>query len=308
MHPFPAALLLTASVLLAGCAGSPGGGEEEPPPFADIHTHYNWNQAEITDPEAVTDAFARHNVSLAVVVAEPSDNALKIPSTETTEVVPLFSPYIRPGIRPEWHRDERVLDEARAAMESGDYAGFGEVHIGGSGFGRDNENFRGIMELAAEYDVPVLLHVEASQPEYMMRICREHDDVDILWAHAGGILGPEQVRRAVAACDNLWVEFSARDPWHYGRLADAGPEGETLREGWEALIADYPDRFMTGTDPVANAHETYRWHEANDGWSMYDDIMGFHRDWLDQLPDDLARRVRLTNAHEFFDVPLPGEQ
>jgi hypothetical protein len=33
--------------------------------------------------------------------------------------------------------------------------------------------------------------------------------------------------------------------------------------------------------------------------------MAFHRGWLDQLPDDLARRVRLTNAHRFFDVPLP---
>ena len=304
MNPFRTSLFLSAALLLAGCAGS-GGGGERPTPFADIHTHYNWNQAEITEPEEVTAAFERHNVSLAVVVAEPSENALKIPSTETTTVVPLFSPYIRPGIRPRWHLDERVLEEARAGLAAGEYQGIGEVHIGGSGFGPDNGNFAGLLALAAEFDVPVLLHVEAGSADYAMEICGDHPDVEFLWAHAGGILGPDEVRRAVAACDNLWVEFSARDPWHYGRLADAGPEGKTLRDGWEALIADYPDRFMTGTDPVANAHETYRWHEANDGWSMYDDIMAFHRGWLDQLPDDLARRVRLTNAHRFFDVPLP---
>ncbi|MFP4131043.1 amidohydrolase family protein [Thiohalospira sp.] len=304
MHPLRISpILLTA--LLAGCAGVSGDGDEQPAPFADIHTHYNWNQAEVTDADEVTAAFARHNVSLAVVVAEPSSNALEIPDTETTEVVPLFSPYIRPGIRPEWHRDDRVLEEARAGLEAGKYQGIGEVHIGGGSFGPDNRNFRGLMELAAEFDVPVLLHVEASRADYTMEICGDHPDVDFLWAHAGGILGPDEVRRAVAACDNLWVELSARDPWHYGRLADAGPDEDRLRDGWEELIADYPDRFMTGTDPVANAHETYRWHEANRGWAMYDDIMAFHRGWLDQLPADLARRVRLTNAHEFFDVPLP---
>jgi len=297
-------LILSAALLLAGCAGG-GDREQRPAPFADIHTHYNWNQAEVTSPDEVTAAFERHNVSLAVVVAEPSANALKIPSTATTEVVPLFSPYIRAGIRPRWHRDERVLEEARAGLAAGKYQGIGEVHIGSGGFGPDNPNFRGLLELAAEFDVPVLLHTEAGRADYTMGICREHPEVEFLWAHAGGVLGPDEVRRAVAACDNLWVELSARDPWHYGRLADAGPDGETLRDGWEALIADYPDRFMTGTDPVANAHQMYRWHEANRGWAMYDDIMAFHRGWLDQLPDDLARRVRLTNAHRFFDVPLP---
>jgi hypothetical protein len=36
---------------------------------------------------------------------------------------------------------------------------------------------------------------------------------------------------------------------------------------------------MTGTDPVWNAHQIYRWYEADEGWQHYDDFLRFHRHW-----------------------------
>lgn len=291
--------MLSVALLLGGCAGA---GQSRPPAFADVHTHYNWNQSEVTDPRQVTAAFERNNVTLAVVFSEPSEEALRIRSNGTTRVIHLFSPYIRPGIRPWWFRDRQVLEKARAGLASGRYAGIGEVHIGGPLFGPDDPVFSGLVKLAAEFDVPFLIHVNASRPDYIIGICRDHPTVRFLWAHAGGTHGPVRVRRALEACDNLWVELSARGPQHYGRLADTGPDGNTLRDGWLALIADYPDRFMTGTDPVEKAYDTYKWDQANHGWELYDELVEFHRRWLGQLPPALAERVRLTNAYRFFGV------
>jgi hypothetical protein len=60
---------------------------------------------------------------------------------------------------------------------------------------------------------------------------------------------------------------------------------------------------MTGTDPVWNAYQIYRWYEADEGWDHYDDFLRFHRNWLKQLPATVEKKVRLTNAQGFFDRP-----
>ena len=82
-----------------------------------------------------------------------------------------------------------------------------------------------------------------------------------------------------------------------GLLVD---EQGKLLPGWPELIAEYPDRFMTGTDPVWNASQMYRWYEADEGWSKYDQHYWFHRDWMQQLPAELEKKVRLSNALRFF--------
>jgi len=60
--------------------------------------------------------------------------------------------------------------------------------------------------------------------------------------------------------------------------------------------------IMAGTDPVWNAHQTYRWYEADEGWFHYTQLNRFHRDWINQLPDAPARLIRLDNARRFFRV------
>ena len=60
---------------------------------------------------------------------------------------------------------------------------------------------------------------------------------------------------------------------------------------------------MTGTDPVWNAHQIYRWYEADEGWQHYTDFLNFHRHWLKQLPAEVEEKIRLTNAQAFFNRP-----
>ena len=175
------------------------------------------------------------------------------------------------------------------------------MHIGPGIAPASSEVFRGLLRLAAEYDVPVLLHTEASDYRYFTPICREFGSVRFLWAHAGN-LGPEQVGRLLSVCPNVWVEFSARDPAHYGNFIAA--DG-TLPSAWAELIARHPARFMTGNDPVWNAHQMFRWYEAGEGWQHYEEFIRFQRAWLAQLPSRLEARVRLHNALDFFRVTDP---
>lgn len=286
------AALAPAAAALALLPGHPARGAT---PFADVHLHYNWNQQEVTEARAAADTLRAHDVVLGVVSSVPSEKALELQDA-ADNVLALFSPYVDPLNRGSWFGDPRVLPAARAALESGRYAGLGEMHIGPGIAPASSEVFRGLLRLAAEYKVPVLLHTEASDHRYFAPICREFSQVRFLWAHAGN-LGPEQVGRLMETCPNVWVEFSARDPAHYGNFV--GQDGR-LPEAWARLIARYPRRFMTGTDPVWNAHQMFRWYEAGEGWQHYGEFIGFHRRWLAQLSPELEARLRLHNARDFF--------
>jgi len=290
-------VLLTLTVsLLSSCSVKPVKALNSP--FADTHLHFNWNQEEIISAKEVINILEQHNVSLAVVSSRPSSNALKLRKAGGDWVLPIYSPYYKPGIKHTWYRDPQVLTHAREALSSGQYFGVGEVHlVSGLGPSRENAIFKGLLQLAKEYDLPVLLHTDSSRFEYLLPICQENKEIRFIWAHAGGILNAEQVDRLMAQCENVWVEMSARDPWHYGLFTD---EALKLLPGWKALFEKYPDRFMTGTDPVWNAHQTYRWYESDEGWSHYGKLNNFHRQWLHQLNPVLEKKIRIDNALRFY--------
>lgn len=156
------------------------------------------------------------------------------------------------------------MQEARKGLQEKRYFGIGEVHvISGLGPRRDNKVLQGLLKLAREFAVPFTIHTEASSYKFLLPICQQYHDVTFLWAHAGGILGAEHSRSIIAACPNVFIELSARDPHHYGGLLDANGE---LRAAWRELFIAYPERFMLGTDPVWHAHQVDRWYEADEGW------------------------------------------
>jgi predicted TIM-barrel fold metal-dependent hydrolase len=266
--------------------------------MADIHLHYNWNQAEVIDADEIVKILRQNEVKLAVVSSRPSALALKLRQAGGDWILPIFSPYIRPGIKQTWFVHPEVVDEARKALESGQYVGIGEMHlVPGMGPRRDNKVVQGLLSLAREFKVPILIHTDSSSHTYLQPICQQYHDVRILWAHAGGLLQPDEVRPLMEKCPNVWVELSARDPWHYGSFIDG--KGE-FYPGWYDLFLRYPERFMTGTDPVWNAHQTYRWYEADEGWNHYGKLNQFHRDWMSKLPAEVEKAIRFDNAVNFF--------
>ncbi|MCG7900177.1 MAG: hypothetical protein JAY85_17175, partial [Candidatus Thiodiazotropha weberae] len=117
--------------------------------------------------------------------------------------------------------------------------------------------------------------------------------------HAGSVLPPVEVARALDQCANLSVELSARDPWrHVGmRIAD---ESGRLKKEWHDLVIAYADRFMIGSDPVWPVEQLNPWDEPDTGWQHLTRFLNFHRNWLEQLPDEVAQKVGYQNAFDYF--------
>lgn len=281
--------------LIVGCASQP---KILSPAFADIHLHYNWDHSEYISPAEVVEKLQRNNVVLGVVSSVPADFAGRLATVAPEWIVPLYSPYYQAGNRYDWFFDEGVVTAARQALASGHYAGLGEIHlVAGVGPRRDNPVFLGLVDLAREYQVPMLLHTDASSYRYLLPVCQQYPDLKILWAHAGGILPPAQIRALLAECDNVWLDFAARDPWHYGGFVD---EQGILEAEWKQLIISYQDRIMVGTDPVWNAQQMYRWYEADQGWNHYEQLLDYHHKWIAQLPALVQHKLRLSNAQTYF--------
>jgi len=282
--------LLLAQPVLAG----------DLPPFADIHLHYSYDQQEVTSPAEAVQRLEEDNVVLAAVSSTPPELALRLREAGGDWIIPLYQPYRGPREWLSWFHDPSVPARVRAALESGNYFGIGEVHLI-PGFARrsDTPVFDELASLAEAFDVPFLIHTEASAPQLFLDICRRYPKVSFLWAHAGGILPPAVVADTMAGCPNVWTELSARDPWRFQENPIAGPDGALLPERRE-LVLRYPDRFMTGSDAVWPVDQLNAWYEADTGWQRLDQFLEFHRGWLAGLPPAVAERVRLQNALPFF--------
>jgi len=297
-------ILLTLYAVPWAIASDEGGANDRAP-FADVHLHFNWDQEELVSAAEVLTILDKHNVVFAVVFSTPSENALKLSRLAPKRIIPFFSPYITGHSRNNWYYDVKVLEQARKGLEQGIYKGIGEVHIiSGLGPRRDNVILQGLLKLAAEFDVPFNIHTETSDYRFLVPICRQHPKVRFLWAHAGGVLGPQHSEGIIKACANVWIELSARDPAHYGGLLD---DDLHLRKDWRDVIVRFPDKFMLGTDPVWNAHQVNRWYEADEGWKHYHEFIQFHRNWVKALPKDVEILVRKDNALRFFNISSEGD-
>jgi predicted TIM-barrel fold metal-dependent hydrolase len=291
--------LLALSLMPAAAAG-----DRDTEAFADIHVHFNWDQRELIDAAAIVDKLQRGGVEFTVVSGTPSELALELRRAGGDRVVPLFSPYTHEFGKQDWYLHPRTVELAEEGLRSGRYRGIGEVHFM-LGFRPrfDNPVFERLLDLAEEYRVPVLVHIDAANEQPFVDICRARPRLKLLVAHAGGNLQAEHVRRLVEQCDNAMIEFSARDPWRYGGLT--GEDGRLL-PGWRQLVIDYPRRFMTGTDPVWKVTRTQSWDQADDGWDYFEQLLAYHRRWIDDLPRPVAERVRIGNARRFFERQGPS--
>lgn len=270
------------------------------PPIADVHLHYKWSQTDVTRPQDAINTLAQHGVALAVVTGTPAELALRLAELAPDKIIPIWSPYRVGGDWSRWAFDTTTLERARTALEGGQYKGIGELHlIGGFAPKPRSPVLKGIMQLAAEHDVPVLLHTEFSSEQYLIDLCSNHRKTRILWAHAGAILSADKVDAALRTCPNVWAELSARDPWRFIHNPITGNDGLLLPE-WKTLIQRWPQRFMIGSDPVWPVDRMDSWDQADTGWVEYARFMAFHQHWLRALDNDLAEALRFDNAQRFF--------
>lgn len=166
----------------------------------------------------------------------------------------------------------------------------------------NNEALARVYHLAAEYDLPVMLHSNITSkrernPLYLQEIeepLRNHPHVRFIWAHAGTSMEIHRhqkkldfllstLRRMLEEYPNLYIDLS----WSVLRPYLLDKQGRPDAQ-WLQLVSSYPARFMLGSDVVGRFD------------SLGEYMRGFEP-FLDALPEEVARRV----AHDNFLAVLP---
>ncbi|HSC82239.1 MAG TPA: amidohydrolase family protein, partial [Pseudomonas sp.] len=159
-----------------------------------------------------------------------------------------------------------------------------------------NEALARVYHLAAEYDLPVLLHSNITSkrernPLYLAEIeepLRNHPHVRFIWAHAGTSLEIHRhqkkldfllptLERLLADYPNLYVDLSWSVLTPYLLDAQGRPD-----PAWLQLVQSYPARFMLGSDVVGQF----------DGVGK--ELKAF-TPFLDALPEKVAQQVARDN-------------
>ena len=191
----------------------------------------------------------------------------------------------------------------------------------------DHPLFLLLADIAAEHDVPIDLHMEAvtrsrPMPENLLQTCSKnpstleptipaletllaHDrNARIVWQHIGwdntGDMAPSLIRHLITQHPNLYLALRVENrDWQVGS-AGAMPNRLVDTTGaidpeWLALINDFPDRFMIGSDEFFFSTTG----EARPNQS-------FEGTWriLDQLAEPVARKVGHENAARVYRLAL----
>ena len=195
---------------------------------------------------------------------------------------------------------QRMLD-----LNPGLWQGIGEVFtrhddltalISGDTPRANNEALMRIYTLAAQHDLPVLVHSNITSkreknPLYLAEIEQplgQHPRTRFIWAHAGtsaeihrhqtqmDFLLPT-LTRLLATYPNLYVDlsWSMLTPYLLDEQGRARPE-------WVALVERFPERFMLGSDVVG------RFDKLGQELHTFDPF-------LDALPVDVAHKVAKDN-------------
>lgn len=159
------------------------------------------------------------------------------------------------------------------------YVALGEYHIYGAD--ADLPVMRRVVQLAKDYKLFLHSHSDADAIE---RQFRQDPNARILWAHSG-FEPPDKVREMLRRHKNLWCDLAFRNDHASGGKVDAA---------WRAAFLEFPDRFLVGTDTFTPE----RWHYVPEHarWS---------RQWLADLPRDVAERIAWRNGEALFTPLLP---
>ena len=239
-------------------------------PLVDAHLHYSHDAWDGLPPKEAIAALRRAGLKKAFVSSSSDEGTQMLYAAAPDLIVPVLRPYRKRGELGTWFRDPTVIELLESRLKKGGYAGIGEFHIFGED--ADGEIFRKVVQLAKKYKVFLHAHSDADAVD---RIFRQWPEATVLWAHSG-FAEPDAIRPMLAKHKRLWSDLAFRSSHGEGGKAD--PE-------WAKLFAEFPDRFMIGTD----TYTPERWYfvEEHASWS---------RSRLQSLPRDLAEKIGWKNA------------
>jgi predicted TIM-barrel fold metal-dependent hydrolase len=195
------------------------------------------------------------------------------------------------------------LAQLETAVREGRYKGIGEL-VANSTYSRsdkaakypaDSPLMRRLWTLSAKYAVPLSVHLDATPDslEQMERLLASDRAGTWIWAHTGWlpVANPLLLRRLLQAHPNLFCELSGRESIRRIYRGDPIDDDRVLKPGWKALLEDFPDRFVIGTDvdPATMA--------------AYAEEIGYWRGILAQLSPTAAAKLAHGNAERLLKLP-----
>lgn len=105
-------------------------------------------------------------------------------------------------------------------------------------------NFPKIYDLAAQYRVPILLHIDppnGSPIAHLEDALDQHPDTVFIFAHANAYNPPQNIETLLSKHPNLYIDF-------FAGFTAYNAESSNDLEDFVPLMEKYPDRFMLSTD------------------------------------------------------------
>jgi hypothetical protein len=266
---------LTALWLLAATSGFAY--DASPPAMIDAHAHYSAPDAAALSADAVLARLDAAGVRQMVVTSSPPELAQALYRHAPTRIIPLLGVYTSDLHKANWMHDPGLPARAVAQLQSGTWAGIGELHL----FAGDARQpvFEALARLAAARKLVLLIHGDAEVVEQAFAVAPE---ARVLWAHLGTQPEPPALASMLERYPGLWIDTSVRDE----RIAPGG----TLQPAWRALFERYPDRFVVAVDTF-----------SVNRWQHYETVVATIRNWVDPLPQPLKGKLLYENAARLFE-------
>ena len=243
-------------------------------PIFDAHLHYSHDAWDVVPPEQAIAILRKAGLKRALISSSGDEGQQRLLALAPDLVIPELRPYRSRGETGIWFRDQSVIPYLEDRLKRHRYAGIGEFHLYGAD--ADLPVPRRMVQLARQHKL--FLHAH-SDIEAVERLFKQWPEARILWAHSG-FDRPEKVREMLRKHKNLWCDLAFRTDQARNGKVDAD---------WRAAFLEFPDRFMVGTDSFTPERWHYIGEHAN--WS---------RQWLADLPQDVAERIAWKNGETVF--------
>lgn len=242
-------------------------------PLADMHMHY-YAERRGWLPEDIVRLMDRNHVRWGGAVGDyhPDLQALLgpryIPAIGQLEFTQALAAGGERALQDPTHPIfVRFFSEAEALLASGKVRGFGELHISNlsgprpaNAFERtipmDSPVVRRIYEIANAHGAFVQIHTnkDPATIDDILRLAAAYPRTTTIVSHCLPRGLPADMRRLFLGAPNVMCELSGGGFTH-GLERTFSREG--IRSGWLALVEEFPDRVMFGTDPCCGLLRQY---------------------------------------------------
>ncbi|MBO1922977.1 amidohydrolase family protein [Thiomicrorhabdus sp. 6S3-12] len=245
----------------------------------DAHLHYAAEDVQNFSPQQIEAIFDRNQVAFAQVSSAPTDGTEILYRAMPQRIIPFYSFYHGFHDKAKWMDDPAVVPATEKALKSGFYRGVGELHLF-----KDKVNspvFQQVVLLAKQHRLPLQVHGDA---EVVDKVFELYPQATVLWAHLGTRPEVDFLNAMLQKYpQGLYIDTSVRD----GMLLSNGK----LNKEWRDLFITHQDRFMAAVD-------TY----SVQRWENFDKVVSNIRDWLGDLPPEVAHKIAYQNAAELFNI------